>query len=221
MAVAILSGLSREEAEAFIASAAHRHPAIPLSILEREGSSDVCADDEDAARYADVLQSLVAKARPTRLRLQEMEMRIATHLRRMLDTGNFAYASSGDSPLHEICLELEYKLVAFVASEGDFVDGFAPGYADPVGSGIFMRGACWLFEGPNREQRFEADISLHDDGTLARLDLRFGDKELFASLPPAPNDASLTERHGYFVTHGARDQNAPWVYRIVKSENAR
>lgn len=213
--MAILSKLSEEEAWAFIAHARLRHPAILL--ISRAGvgprSHEVLADEDDAAAYADVIESLVTTCLPKRFRVARTEEKIAGFLREALAAGSLEPGTHEQkTPLYRLCLELEYGVVPQLLPVGDISAGFSPCTITPVERGVRFDGICWFFEAPC-EGRFRAEIVLDSSGALERFDLRFGDKASMVS----PDSCDVTEEsvHGYRVTKHSYGKHT-FTWRIVK-----
>ena len=199
MAVAILENLTEEEAHDFIAKAAHRHPAIVLSVRSHDDGAlfDVVVDDHDATNYPDVIDAIVRGGVPRRFNITNLERRIADLLRDALGDGSLAAGNHNEgTPLAALCQEMEWRLVPELTMLVS--DGFLPSTITPIERGLHMEGVCWFF--PDcREWRFRAEIALAADDTLGHFDLLFGDA---GSMKATPTDLEATERsvHGYTVT---------------------
>ncbi len=215
MTVAILSNLSEEEAWAFIAHARRRHPAILL--ISRGGvgprSHEILADEDDAAAYADVIESLVTTCLPARFTVARMEEKITGFIGEMLATGSFEPGSYKlKTPLFRLCEELEHCVVPRLLPVGDISDGFTPNTITPIERGVSFEGICWFFEEPC-EGRFRAEIALDGNGVLERFDLRFGDTTSMGSAHSCDITGELA--HGYRITRHSYGPRA-FTWWIVK-----
>ncbi len=217
MPVAILENLTEEEAQSFIANAAHRHPAIVLTARARDDGPtfDVVADESDATNYADIIEAIVRSGVPLRFSVASTERKIAGCVRDALQDGSIAEGRNDrGSPLDELCTWLEWRLVPYLVPSLPS-DGFDPKIIGPIERGVRMEGACWFLP-ESWEGRFRAEIALDANDALARFDLVFGD--IASMKTPAPTDDEPRETivHGFRVTEH-RGGRRRFTCRILKA----
>lgn len=214
--IAIVEKLTEQEAQDFIAKAAHRHPAIVLAARAREDDElfDVVVDDGDATSYADVIAAIVRGGVPIRFSVERMEREIAGLVRDALDDGSIAEGRVAQgTPLRKICEQLEWRVTSWLAPRAPASDGFNASIITPIERGVRMEGQCWFL--PDCwEGSFCAEIALDSHDRLARFEVQFGDD---ASMKVAAFELDGTEEraHGYIVSMRGRERR--FVCSISKS----
>ena len=226
---AILSGLTEDEARAFLAGAFARHPALSFSsrVDPRAGgfAYEIVVLDEELDPYRDVIDAVVARGLPDRLRVKRTETEIAGLVAAVLADPGMEPGGSSDTPLRRLGLLFEYRLVPLVLSLGDICDGFLATSVHRRERAISLAGRCWCFAGASSifEGPFEADVDLKVDGSLEKIDLRWGEPARIAAakvIPEAWADVTEEESFGYRVRMRKTDASdgesgQPFAFQIV------
>ena len=219
----LLGRLTQTEAEDALRAASRRHPALSLAVQRSDDAVPaddgpvyvLAIDEEDFERYRDIVDEIVSRVRPTRLRMQDLEDELANLLAQVLDSPT--PWTVGAKPIARIASLFEWRIVPYLLPFGDFVDGFNPTTVKALPPsnerGIALSGTSFLFSGSKAP--FEAEIAVRND-KLSHLELRFGDAS-FAAVDQGiiPSDApDVAER----IVSGYRTLVRKNV--AVRSENA-
>jgi len=184
----LIRDLTQSEAHEALRAASRRHPALSFAVQasgdavlpDDEQLFELAIDEDDFERYRDIVDEIVRRVRPVRLRMRDVENELAALVLQVLESPPPWRADA--KPINQIGALFEWRIVPYLLDYGDFVDGFYPTSVEPLlcasARGVALAGTCGNFKG--RDAPFEAEIALNDNGALIHFELRFGDASFVA-----------------------------------------